>query len=44
VKDFQKKNIFPIDKSIPFIMDGIKNLDVDEAKDLKILKKNVDKL
>lgn len=44
VKDFQKKNIFPIDKSIPFIMYGIKNLDVDEAKDLIILKKNADKL
>ena len=44
VRDFLKKKRFPIKKSIPFIMKDLKNLDLDERKDLFFLKKNKKKL
>jgi len=44
VKDFIKREMFPIENSIPFIMKGLKNLDLDEPKDLISLKRNIKKL
>jgi CMP-N,N'-diacetyllegionaminic acid synthase len=44
VKNFLKKKRFPIENSIPFIMKGLKNLDIDEYKDLIFLKRNIKKL
>lgn len=44
VKNFLKKKMFPIENSIPFIMKGLKNLDLDEYKDLISLKRNMKKL
>ena len=44
VEKFLKKNIFPIQNSLPFQMKGLKNLDLDDNKDLKILKKNKNNL
>lgn len=40
VSDFLRNSRFPIEKSFPFIMSGLKNLDIDEPKDLKILREN----
>ena len=44
VKDFIKRARFPIENSIPFIMEGLKNLDLDEFKDLILLKRNIKNL
>lgn len=44
VKDFIKRGRFPIENSIPFIMRGLKNLDLDEHKDLIFLRRNMKKL
>ncbi len=43
VKNFIKKMMFPIENSIPFIMKGLKNLDIDTYKDLNLLKRNIKK-
>ena len=44
IKDFIKRGRFPIENSIPFIMKGLKNLDLDESKDLILLKRNIKNL
>lgn len=44
VRNFLKKKRFPVENSIPFIMKGLKNLDLDEYKDLILLKRNMKKL
>ncbi len=44
IKNFNKKQRFPIENSVPFLMKNIKNLDLDECKDLAILKKNSKRL
>lgn len=44
IKNFNKKQRFPIEKSTPFVMKNIKNLDLDEYQDLVKLKKNEKRL
>jgi len=43
LKSFLKKSRFPIENSVPFIMEGLKNLDLNEYKDLNLLKRNFKK-
>ena len=44
VKSFKKKRRFPIENSVPFLMKGLKNLDLNDYKDLNLLKRNFKKI